>query len=189
MSKERDDLIAKINETRSKSGLDPIDPDKQYVSGNNGFYVGQSFTLTGKIEPAREMVDRNTGAITGTFIAAETTNGEWLSIKNLMGITSFKGYTLKGEATDAKGNKYVANLLIGENDNPDTSINFIKCAASRDIYEVTLEWMNNNTLKNKVVTYKGDVFKVVKSKKVSTDFNGTWGIGDARVISQKIFAL
>jgi hypothetical protein len=80
-------------------------------------------------------------------------------------------------------------LLIGENDNPDTSINFIKCAASRDIYEVTLDWMNNNTLKNKVVTYKGDVFKVVKSKKVSTDFNGVWNIGDLRVISQKIFAL
>ena len=74
-------------------GKDAADKMLTRTVGNNGYVVGQEFTLTGDIKTA-------TNEINGTkqvYIVLPTKEGTELSLMSLMGVSSLKGYDLKDE--------------------------------------------------------------------------------------------
>lgn len=86
-----DDVFNKLNAELTARGKKAFtEKQKNAQQGGNGFEVGQSFTLTGNVG-IRDIADSN-----NTFLAAETTTGDWLSLKYLIPVNVL-GYSSKGE--------------------------------------------------------------------------------------------
>lgn len=69
--------------------------------GNNGYTIGQQFTLTGKIEIKENTIN----GVKQTYIVLPTKEGVELSLMSLMGVSSLKGYDLENEVTIEYGTK------------------------------------------------------------------------------------
>lgn len=90
----RDNELVKNFEKDYKSATKKAyDPSKQ--AGNNGFQLGQTFTLTGEIDYKTSEI----GKAKTCYWYLKTVQGVEISLKTLMGVSSLKGYELKNAVT------------------------------------------------------------------------------------------
>ena len=154
-----------------------IDLEAEKTVGSNGWNIGQTFTLTGEVIVAEVKRD---GEITGYFLALPTKEKANLSLQSLMGLSSLRGYEMTGEADDSTGNHYDAEVAS------DVKKDFVgwRNLPSRDLYEIAgMIEAGELKLKDKVVTYKGRVFRKWKARSAGTDLatGKPYAEGDERV--------
>ena len=148
-----------VKESKDFGGRD-VDLDKGKIIGNNGYVIGQQFELTGKIDTV-PVTDAD-GKQTEVFIGLETTTGQWLSLKALMGLSSLRGYILDGTMTDAQKNEHFAKVA---DDVTEQFIGWADCP-TRDLYDLTARIEAGEVnMKGKTVTYKGQVYRPFIAKK------------------------
>lgn len=163
-----------------------------YVIGNNGYAVGQTFTLTGNVA----MRDYKVGDAKGKSPQAETTDGNWISIKAIMGLSSPRGYVFSGKLEacrkaeaekKSKGTAYTsyeevtADCDIPVEEYP--SDNF----SSRDLFEVYAACKaNKEILEGATLTYHGIIARIAVAKKADT--NGRH-VGDEFIIQSRVWTL
>lgn len=163
MSKEliaKSALLKKYAKESKDFGNRDVDLTKARIVGNNGYVLGQEFTFTGVIDTVP--VTDAKGKPTEVFIGLETTSGQWLSLKALMGLSSLRGYQLTGELQDAQGTVHTAQVA------EDVDASFVGWAdlPSRDLFEVAacIEAGEIN-MKGRTAIYKGSVFRPFIAKK------------------------
>lgn len=182
------DLLSK---TRELFGDDRAKKLETRTVGNNGYNLGQGFTLTGKIDN-QETKDDN-GNITSIYPALETTDGVWLSIGGLMGVSSLKGYLKDGEQgthewLDEDGEKQVKTLQneliagfdFGKVFNPPTRhlLTFVNMIAKGEY-----------PMAGKKVTYLGQVHRQYQAKKDGESFGEAWEKGFNRCSSVRLWSV
>ena len=189
---ENCDLVNELlNETRELFGDDRAKKLAERTVGNNGYNLGQIFTLTGKIENQKTK-DAN-GNVTAIYPAVETAEGVWLSVGSLMGISSLKGYLKDGEQgkhewLDEDGekqekilqNEVVPNFDFGKIFNPPTRhlLTFVNMLAKGE-YPIA----------GKKVTYLGQVHRQFTAKKDGESFNESWEKGFTRCASVRLWSI
>jgi hypothetical protein len=152
-----------VDQSKQFGGRD-VDTKKARIIGNNGYVLNQSFELTGVIDTV-PVTDAD-GKQTEVFIGLETTNGQWLSLKSLMGLSSLRGYVLDGTMTDSQKVEHTAKVA---DDVTDQFIGWADCP-TRDLYDLTAEIeANPNLVKGKTVTYKGQIYRPFVAKKAGKD--------------------
>ena len=141
-------------------GKRDVDLEKGKIIGNNGYIIGQQFELTGKIDTVP--VTNADGKQTEVYIGLETTTGQWLSLKALMGLSSLRGYVLDGTMTDAQKIEHFAKVA---EDVTEQFIGWPDCP-TRDLYELTARIEAGEVnMKGRTVTYKGQAYRPFKAKK------------------------
>lgn len=180
-SEQINGMIEAINAARkgSNANAKEFEAPKNMI-GNNGRMVGQTFTLTGELNLAIPIAGTN-----NFYEGLALSDGTYLSVKRLMGLSSLKGYETSGTLEDSKGNKFVAQTT------EDFDFEQVFQPASRDYVEFLI-WIqqNLNELKGRQIQLVAEVHRQIKTKKASTDFNGvTWKVGDTRVMSALLWKL
>ena len=137
-----------------------VDLDKAKIIGNNGYVIGQQFELTGIVDTV-PVTDAD-GKPTEVYTGIETTTGQWLSLKSLMGLSSLRGYVLDGTMTDTQKNEHFAKVA---DDVTEQFIGWPDCP-TRDLYDLTARIEAGEVnMKGKTVTYKGQVYRPFTAKK------------------------
>lgn len=137
-----------------------VDLEKAKIIGNNGYVLGQQFELTGVVDTV-PVTDAD-GKPTEVYIGLETTTGQWLSLKALMGLSSLRDYVLDGTMTDAQKNEHFAKVA---DDVTEQFIGWPDCP-TRDLYDLTARIEAGEVnMKGKTVTYKGQVYRPFLAKK------------------------
>lgn len=191
-TQENCDLVNELlNETRELFGDDRAKKLSERTVGNNGYNLGQQFTLTGKIE--NQKTKDGDGNVTAIYPALETAEGTWLSIGGLMGVSSLKGYLKDGEQgkhewLDEDGekqvktlqNELVANFDFGKVFNPPTRhlLTFVNMLAKGE-YQIA----------GKKITYLGQVHRQFTAKKDGESFGESWEKGFSRCASVRLWAI
>lgn len=155
--------------------------------GNNGYYLGQQFTLTGDI-------DWKSQKINGTeqvYWFLKTVEGDELSLQSLMGISSLKNYLLSGsveveylDGNETKTRTVTADVVAG------TKIEDLWVPKSRHfLTEVQNILEGRETLANRKVTFLGTAVRPIVTKK-SGDQNGEkFNKGFRRAIETKLWSV
>lgn len=161
---------------------------QEKVVGNNGFMLGQQFTLTGEIKTATRTIN---GA-TQVYIILPTKEGTELSLMSLMGVSSLKGYVQNGETVtvefDVNGEKQsreVKSELV-----PNFKFENAWKPASRHL--LTLAGMiaeGDLPLANKRVTFLGTAVKKFTAKDNGTQNGEDYGAGYSRAIETKLWSI
>ena len=155
--------------------------------GNNGYFLGQTFTLTGDI-------DWKSQKINGTeqvYWFLKTVEGDELSLQSLMGISSLKNYLLSGsveveylDGNETKTRTVTADVVAG------TKIEDLWVPKSRHfLTEVQNILEGRETLANRKVTFLGTAVRPIVTKK-SGDQNGEkFNKGFHRAIETKLWSV
>jgi hypothetical protein len=157
--------------------------------GNNGYVIGQEFTLTGDIKTATSEIN---GA-KQTYIVLTTEEGTELSLQTLMGVSSLKGYVFgedvviefdgKDENNEAvkKSRKVRADFDKGDFEN-------VWMPATRNL--LTLAGMiaeKHINLTGKTASYLGTAVKPITAKKKGESNGEKFKEGYARAIETKLW--
>lgn len=192
-------FVTKYNKVRKEAGGTELTDEqikkmKTRRTGDTGRAVGSSYTLTGEIDFAHKIVD-DSGETLSTYEAIKTEDGEWISITQLLGISSLSGYTLSGKETyvsrEKANKKYpeipqevvcetVENLSIEDVWQPPTRIKLVFLAMLSE---------NPDLLKGVKATFLGTIAKPFKARKDSPSFGDQYIAGDRRVIIAKLWNL
>lgn len=142
---------------------DDVKKLKEKVVGNNGYSLGQSFTLTGEIKV-------KTQSIAGTdqvYLVLPTEEGTELSLMALMGVSSLKNYDLENDVTveykenGKKKTRTVKTQLVA-----DFDFERVWQPKSRILLELASMIADGEVdLKGKTVTYLGVAVRQIKAKK------------------------
>lgn len=156
--------------------------------GNNGYYIGQQFTLTGEIDWKEQDVN-GTKQVYWFLITEE---GAELSLQSLMGISSLKNYLLEGEVVvEYKGEKNAkTERKVTASVQEGTTENDLWVPKSRHfLTEVQniLEGVEN--LKNKKVTFLGTAVRPINAKKDGTQNGESYNKGWKRAIETKLWSV
>ena len=143
--------------------------DQTRIVGNNGYTVGQSFTLTGEIE-------YKTNEINGTksvYWVLLTESGAELSLMSLMGVSSLKGYSTDSakefpvefyNATTKSKDSRTVTATVGA----DFDFDDVWQPPTRNLLELAgMIASTDLNLKGKKVKYLGTVVKDFTAKKDS----------------------
>lgn len=159
--------------------------------GNNGYSVGQSFTLTGDIIVAERKIDGKTN----TYLALPTEEGIELSLMSLMGVSSLKGYDLENEVEveyDVKvGNKTEKRTRTVKSDLiADFDFAMVWTPPTRILLEMAdLIHSGDYDLKGKIVTYLGVAVKP-REAKTAGEFGGEkFGAHYKRATESKLWSV
>jgi hypothetical protein len=159
--------------------------------GNNGYVIGQEFTLTGDIKTATSEIN---GA-KQTYIVLTTEEGTELSLQTLMGVSSLKGYVFgedvviefdgKDENNEAvkKSRKVRADFDKGDFEN-------VWMPATRNL--LTLAGMiaeKHINLAGKTASYLGTAVKPITAKKKGESNGEKFKEGYARAIETKLWSV
>ena len=161
---------------------------KDRVVGNNGFTLGQSFTLTGEIKTA----SRDINGTTQVYIVLPTKEGTELSLMSLMGVSSLKGYLANGDSIDVefdvngvKKTKEVKCDLV-QNFNFDQ----VWKPASRNLLELAgMIAEGDIQLSNKKVTFLGTAVKSYVAKKDGEQNGESYSEGYTRAIETRLWKI
>lgn len=161
------DLVKKfLNDYKDARGKEY---DQTRIVGNNGYTVGQSFTLTGEIEYKTNEINGNKSVY--WVVLAE--GGVELSLMSLMGVSSLKGYctdsTTKfpvefyNTSTKEKDSRTVTATVESDFDFED-----VWQPPTRNLLDLAGMILEGDlNLKGKTVTYLGTVVKDFTAKKDS----------------------
>jgi hypothetical protein len=165
-------------------GKDAADKMFTRTVGNNGYVVGQEFTLTGDIKTA-------TNEINGTkqvYIVLPTKEGTELSLMSLMGVSSLKGYDLENEveinfigADKAKETRKVKSDFTADFDD-------VWKPASRNLLELAgMIAEKAVNLAGKKATFLGTAVKPIIAKKKGESNGEKFEVGYKRAIETKLW--
>ena len=155
--------------------------------GNNGYYLGQQFTLTGDIDWKSQKIN-GTEAV---YWFLKTVEGDELSLQSLMGISSLKNYLLSGsveveylDGNETKTRTVTADVVAG------TKIEDLWVPKSRHfLTEVQNILEGHEALANRKVTFLGTAVRPIVTKK-SGDQNGEkFNKGFRRAIETKLWSV
>lgn len=161
---------------------------KDRVVGNNGFTLGQTFTLTGEIKTA----SRDINGTTQVYIVLPTKEGTELSLMSLMGVSSLKGYLSNGDSVEVefdvngvKKTKEVRCELV-QNFNFDN----VWKPASRNLLELAgMIAEGAIQLSNKKVTFLGTAVKSYVAKKDGEQNGESYSEGYTRAIETRLWKI
>lgn len=165
--------------------------DQTRIVGNNGYSVGQSFTLTGEIE-------YKTNEINGTksvywVLLAE--GGVELSLMSLMGVSSLKGYCVDNtqkfpvEFYNAKTKEKDSRTVTATVES-DFDFDDVWQPPTRNLLELAGMVADGDlNLKGKTVTYLGTVVKDFTAKKDSEQNGEKVKEGYKRVIETRLWSM
>lgn len=167
-------------------GKDAAEKMLNRTVGNNGYVVGQEFTLTGDIKTA-------TNEINGTkqvYIVLPTKEGTDLSLMSLMGVSSLKGYDLENEveinfigADKAKETRKVKSDFTADFDD-------VWKPASRNLLELAgMIAEKAINLTGKKVTFLGTAVKPIIAKKKGESNGEKFEVGYKRAIETKLWSI
>lgn len=176
-------FMAVYEETKGKDAADKM---LTRTVGNNGYVVGQEFTLTGDIKTA-------TNEINGTkqvYIVLPTKEGTELSLMSLMGVSSLKGYDLENEveinfigADKAKETRKVKSDFTADFDD-------VWKPASRNLLELAgMIAEKAVNLTNKKATFLGTAVKPIIAKKKGESNGEKFEVGYKRAIETKLWSI
>ena len=176
-------FIAVYEETKGKDAADKM---LTRTVGNNGYVVGQEFTLTGDIKTA-------TNEINGTkqvYIVLPTKEGTDLSLMSLMGVSSLKGYDLENEieinfigADKAKETRKVKSDFTADFDD-------VWKPASRNLLELAgMIAEKAVNLAGKKATFLGTAVKPIIAKKKGESNGEKFEVGYKRAIETKLWSI
>lgn len=162
------------------------------VVGNNGYQLGQTFTLTGEIDVATSADEK--GKVTATYLILKTAEGTDLSLQSLMSVSSLKGYTdeeVTEEWYEKVNNKevmqsrtckaeFIDNFEFEQVWTPPTR-NLLTLAGM--IAEGALD------LSGKTVTYLGLAVKPFTATKDGESFGEKWHKDYKRAITTKLWSI
>ena len=159
--------------------------------GNNGYVVGQEFTLTGDIKTATSEINGEKQ----TYIVLTTKEGTELSLQTLMGVSSLKGYVFDTDVEvefDGKdeNNNSVKKSRKVRGDFDKNRFDEVWMPASRNL--LTLAGMiaeKHINLTNKTVTYLGTAVKPIVAKKKGESNGEKFNIYYARAIETKLWSV
>lgn len=163
------------------------------VVGNNGYQLGVTYTLTGAIVVKTSKIN----GVAQTAIVLPTEEGVELSLANLMGVSSLKGYDLSGndltieyyEITDKK-----QTTLKTRTTRTELEVNF----DFEDVWQpptrnfLTLAGMiadGTYDVTGKKVKFLGTACKPFKAKSAGEMGTETWKAENMRVIESKLWSL
>jgi hypothetical protein len=156
------------------------------VVGNNGYVVGQSFTLTGEIQTKTNTIN----GVTQVYIILPTKEGTELSLMSLMGVSSLKGYDLTNEIEvefDVDGEKKTRKI---KSDVTEASYKRAWQPASRNLLELA-SMIADGTLKlaGKKVTFLGTAVKPFPAKQAGSMNGEEYQAGYQRAIETKLWSI
>ena len=175
-----------IAEYEKHHTADQVSKLKERVVGNNGFTLGQSFTLTGEIKTA----SRDINGVTQVYIVLPTKEGTELSLMSLMGVSSLKGYEANGDTVsvefDANGEKKTREVkceLVA-----NFNFDHVWKPASRNLLELAgMIAEGDIALANKKVTFLGTAVKKFSAKKDGEQNGESYSEGYTRAIETKLW--
>lgn len=167
---------------------DQVTKLKERVVGNNGFTLGQQFTLTGEITTA----SRDINGTTQVYIILPTKEGTELSLMSLMGVSSLKGYVANGESInvefDANGDKKTREVkceLVA-----NFNFDHVWKPASRNLLELAgMIAEGDVALANKKVTFLGTAVKAFVAKKDGEQNGESYSEGYTRAIETRLWKI
>lgn len=165
-------------------GKDAADKLLTRTVGNNGYVVGQEFTLTGDIKTM-------TNEINGTkqvYIVLPTKEGTDLSLMSMMGVSSLKGYDLENEveinfvgADKVKETRKVKSDFTADFDD-------VWKPASRNLLELAgMIAEKAVNLSGKKATFLGTAVKPIIAKKKGESNGEKFEVGYKRAIETKLW--
>lgn len=185
-------LMSAYNEGRKQAGMDTVAEDATRTVGNNGMAVGQEVELTGVLNPAVPVKNAE-GKTTAVFIGLETSDGGFLSLQSIMGISSMRGYSTTEPAineTRAKASKQspVKAVTI----TPEVIDNFefdeMWKPETRDLYDMATLIMADPEIVKGTWQYCGLVTRQIIAKKDSSASSfEKYCEGDKRAMSAKMW--
>lgn len=159
---------------------------KERTVGNNGYSVGQTFTLTGEIATKENEIN---GKIQ-VYIILKTKEGAELSLQSLMGVSSLNGYkfdkeyTVEYDVDDEKKTRTVKSTM------PEKD--FVKAWSipTRNFLELAAMISDGSfPTKDKKVTFLGTAVKPYIAKQDGEQNGESYQAGYARAMETKIWAV
>ena len=185
---ENEFVKAFIAEYEKHHTADQVAKLKDRTVGNNGFTLGQSFTLTGEIKT----VSREINGTTQVYIILPTKEGTELSLMSLMGISSLKGYESNGGVVsvefDANGEKKTREVKTDLVNN--FNFDHVWKPASRNLLELAgMIAEGDVVLANKKATFLGTAVKKFTAKKDGEQNGESYSEGYTRAIETKLWKI
>jgi hypothetical protein len=165
------------------------------VIGNNGYEIGQQFTLLGTIDFKEQTINGNKAV----YWYLPTKEGVDLSLMSLMGVSSLKGYsnesveveyyTVNGTGKNAKDEKKTRTVTpdyLPE----DNDFSEVWQPASRHLLTLVAMIADGDVdLKDKVVTFLGTAVKSIKAKQDGKQNGETYRAEYKRAIETKLWSI
>lgn len=166
------------------------DYDTTRTAGNNGYSVGQSFTLTGEIDYKRNTIN---GA-KSVYWYLVTEEGAELSLMSLMGVSSPKGYcvdnTKEFSVEFLNSNKKKDSRNVSATVESDFDFSDVWQPPTRNILDLAgMIAEGDLNLKGKTITYLGTIVKEFTAKKDSVQNGETVKEGYKRVIETRLWSM
>lgn len=159
---------------------------KDRVVGNNGYTVGQSFTLTGEIATKENEIN----GIKQVYIVLKTKEGAELSLMSLMGVSSLNGYKfdksyiVEFDVDDEKKTREVSSTM------PEKDFSKAWVIPTRNLLELASMIADGSIqLRDKKATYLGTAVKPYPAKKDGEQNGESYKAGYARAIETKIWSV
>ena len=182
-------LLDELNNAYTEVGSDhdKVEMDTKRNVGNNGYTLGQTFTLTGKLKVVTSK------ELKSAYLALETEEGLDLSLQRVMGISSMKGYSTTEAAINVVRPTKTANP-IEETVTPEVAndFKFEDCwqPETRDLYDMAaIIRANAADYKGRIAEYKGVVVRQIEAKKDSKQATNGWKKGDKRAMTAQMWVL
>lgn len=159
---------------------------KERTVGNNGYTVGQIFTLTGEIATKENEIN----GVTQVYIILKTKEGAELSLMSLMGVSSLNGYKFDKEYTveyDVDGEKKTREV---KSTMPEKDFKLAWSIPTRNLLELAAMIADGSfSVKDKKVTFLGTAVKPYTAKKDGEQNGESYQAGYARAIETKIWSV
>lgn len=182
-------IIDAQNAARQAAGLTLLEDNVSRSVGNNGLAVGDTFELTGDINPAVEVKNAD-GKVTAVYIGLLQTDGNYRSLQSMMGISSMRGYSLTESAENHTRGKQ--NALQVETVTPEAMEGFdfadVWQPETRDLYDMAALIKADPTIVKGKWQYGAFAVRQIVAKKDSsaTSFE-KYKAGDKRAMTSKLF--
>lgn len=155
--------------------------------GNNGYSIGQKFTLTGEADWKENTIN----GVKQVYWVLLTNEGAELSLQSLMGISSLKNYVLEGTVeVDYLDGKNVKTRTVAAEVMDGVTVDDLWMPKSRHfLTEVQniLEGVEN--LKNRTVTFLGTAVRPIVAKKAGEQNGEKYAAGARRAIETKLWSV
>lgn len=159
---------------------------KERTVGNNGYTVGQTFTLTGEIATKENEIN----GVTQVYIILKTKEGAELSLMSLMGVSSLNGYKFDKAYPveyDVNGEKKTREV---QSTMPEKEFAKAWSIPTRNLLEFAAMIADGSfPVKDKKVTFLGTAVKPYTAKKDGEQNGESYQEGYARAIETKIWAV
>jgi hypothetical protein len=166
---------------------DEVNDLKGKVVGNNGYALGQQFTLLGTIRHKTQSINGKDQV----YLVLPTEEGTELSLMALMGVSSLKNYDLENEITvEYKENGKKKTRTVKSQLVPDFDFERVWQPKSRVLLELAaLIASKELDLTGKVVTYLGVAVRQIKAKKADKQNGEAFEKDYLRAIETRLWSM